>query len=241
MQEKPRSFRSSRSSSKQEDSHHSGRSNPIEDSSDDVYERRSRRYCRPHERSYIDFKVDIPEFEGQLDLDLFLGWLQTVERVFEFKDISEEKKVKLVALKLRKYVSIWWSNVVSKRVRKGKGKMKTWEKIKAKLKSKFLPDPYYLQDNFLKLHHLKQCSKSVEEYIRDFEQLLLKCDLKKDESETLIRQLSRLDEQIANVMELCPYTSLDELSILPHKVELQKKLKGKGVSPKPNPRPSPPQ
>jgi len=103
-----------------------------------------------------------------------LDWLQTIERVFEFKDFPEEKKVKLVALKLRKYASIWWLNVVSKRVRKGKGKIKTWEKMKSKLKSKFLP-PYYLQANFLKLHHLKQGSRSVEEYIRDFEQLPLKC------------------------------------------------------------------
>jgi len=162
--------------------------------------------------------VDIPEFEGQLDPDLFLDWLQTVERVFEFKDIPDERKVKLVALKLRKYASIWWSNVVTKRVRKGKGKIRTWEKMKSKLKSKFLP-PHYLKDNFLKLHHLKQGSKSVEEYTREFEQLLLKCDLKEDESQTLIRYLSGLNEEIAHVVELHPYTSLDEFSILAHKVE----------------------
>ena len=106
-----------------------------------------------------------------------------VERVFEFKDIHDDKKVKLVTLKLRKCASIWWSNVVTKRARKGKGKIRTWEKMKSKLKSKVLP-PHYL-DNFLKLHHLKQGSKSVEEYTTDFEQLLLKCDLKEDESQTL--------------------------------------------------------
>jgi len=33
--------------------------------------------------------------------------------------------VKLVALKLTKYAFIWWSNVIFKRVRKGKGKIKT--------------------------------------------------------------------------------------------------------------------
>jgi len=58
---------------------------------------------------------------------------------FEFKDISDGRKVKLVALKLRKYASIWWSNVVTERVRKGKGKIRTREKMKSKLKSKFLP------------------------------------------------------------------------------------------------------
>jgi len=101
-------------------------------------------------------------------IDLFLDWLQNVERIFEFKDILEGKKVKLVPLKLRKYAFIWLSNVVSKRVRKGKEKIKTWDKIKAKLKSKFLP-PYYLQDNVFELHHLKQGCKSVEEYTRGFE------------------------------------------------------------------------
>ena len=119
-----------------------------------MYVRRSRKHHRPHDQIYNNFKVDIPEFEGQLDPNLFLDWLQTIEIVFEFKDIPSERKVKLVALKLRKYASIWWSNVVSKRVRKGKRKIKTWEKMKAKIKSKFLP-PHYFQDNFLKLHRLK--------------------------------------------------------------------------------------
>jgi len=71
-----------------------------------------------------------------------------------------------------------------------------------------------LQDNFLKLHNLKQGSKSVEEYTREFEQLLLKCDLNEDDSQTLIRYLSGLNEEIAHVVELHPYTSLDEVSIL---------------------------
>ena len=44
-----------------------------------------------------DFKVDLPEFEGKLDLDEFLEWLQMVERIFEYKEVPEDKKVKLVA------------------------------------------------------------------------------------------------------------------------------------------------
>jgi len=73
--------------------------------------------------SHLDFRVDISEFEGQLDPAYFLDWLQTVERVFEYKDIPNDKKVKLVALKLRKYASIWWANLVTTRVRKGKDKI----------------------------------------------------------------------------------------------------------------------
>jgi len=124
---------------------------------------------------------DIPEFEGQLDPDSFLDWLRTVERVFDYKDVPDEKKVKLVALKLRKYASIWWANLVAKRARKDKAKIRSWEQMGDKLKDKFLPS-HYIQDNYLKLHNLKQGTKSVEEYIREFEQLLLKCDLKEDET-----------------------------------------------------------
>jgi len=104
--------------------------------------------------------------------------------------------------------------------------------MRDKLKDKFLPSDS-LQDNYLKLHNLKQGSKSVEEYTRDFEQLLLKCDLREDDSQTFVRYLSGLDEQIAHVVELHPYASLDDLSSLAYKVEQQQKAKGKGAASKP--------
>jgi len=71
--------------------------------------------------------------------------------------------------------------------------------MREKLKAKFFPD-HYLYDNFLKLHNLKQGSKSVEEYTREFEQLLLKYDLRKDDAQTLVKYLAGLDEKIAHVI-----------------------------------------
>ena len=47
-----------------------------------------------------DFKVEIPEFEGKLNPDEFLEWLHIIKRIFYYKDIPDEKKVKLVALRL---------------------------------------------------------------------------------------------------------------------------------------------
>ena len=69
--------------------------------------------------------MEISEFEGHLDPDEFLEWLQTVERVFEYKNVPQDKKVKLVALKLRKYASLWWENVVKKRAKRGKPKIRS--------------------------------------------------------------------------------------------------------------------
>ena len=65
-----------------------------------------------------DFRVDIPEFEAQLDPKQFLGWLSTIKRVFEHEDVPEDKKVKLVALKLRKYASLRWINLCAKKNKK---------------------------------------------------------------------------------------------------------------------------
>jgi len=40
-----------------------------------------------------------------------------VERVFEYKETPEDKKANLVALKLRKYASLWWTNFLTKGAR----------------------------------------------------------------------------------------------------------------------------
>ncbi|GKA27986.1 gag-pol polyprotein [Tanacetum coccineum] len=44
------------------------------------------------------------------------------ECAFDYKEISEEHKVKIVAMKLRKHASTWWANTCTKRERLGKTK-----------------------------------------------------------------------------------------------------------------------
>jgi len=114
--------------------------------------------------------------------------MQTIERIYEFKEISEDKKVKLIALKLGKYASLWWTNFLTKTVRQGKGKIRTWEKMKAKLKARFIP-LNCIQNNYTLLHHLTQGSMSVEEHTREFEKLLIKCDLQEAEEQTIVGYL----------------------------------------------------
>ncbi|VFQ80611.1 unnamed protein product [Cuscuta campestris] len=193
---------------------------------------------KPKANEGSDFKVDIPTFEGKNDPDEFLKWLETVERVFDFKDVSDEKKVKIVALKFRKYASTWWTNTCTKRRRNDKEPMSTWVKMRSLLKKKFLPAEY-VRENFAKLQTLRQGSKSVEEYNREFEELLLRCDLQEDDEQTFVRYLFGLNLQIANTVELQSYDSLEELTKLALKVEAQHK-KSKAFFSKnntPSPRP----
>ena len=54
----------------------------------------------------MDFKVEVMRFEAQLNLDDFIEWMNTFEKAFECKDISNDKKVKLITWKLCRYASI---------------------------------------------------------------------------------------------------------------------------------------
>jgi len=59
-------------------------------------------------------------------------------RAFDYKDTLEDKKAKLVAPKHRKHASFSWTKLYAKMVKKRKGKIRTWAKMKPKLRGRFL-------------------------------------------------------------------------------------------------------
>jgi len=103
-----------------------------------------------------------------------------MEKEFEYKDIPDDKKVKLMALKQRKYAFIWWNNVFTKMARKGKGKIRTWRKIKEKLNGKFL-----LPITFKTITptSIMIDKRHVEEYTREFKRLVMNCDPRENENQ----------------------------------------------------------
>jgi len=73
--------------------------------------------------------------------------------------------------------------------------------MKTKLNGWFLP-PIYIQNNYSWLHHLTQRTKSVEEYTREFEELLIKSDLQEAKEQNIVRYLGGLDPRYAHVVEV---------------------------------------
>ena len=73
--------------------------------------------------------------------------------------------------------------------------------MKRELKKRFLSENYK-QDNYTKLYNFKQYNLFVEEYIREFEYLILRCDIKEPEKQTIARFLGGLKKEFADVIRL---------------------------------------
>ncbi len=59
----------------------------------------------------MNFKVELPEFHGNLNPDEFMDRIHTVERVFDHHEGPDSRKVKLVAVRLRGRASAWWEQL----------------------------------------------------------------------------------------------------------------------------------
>ena len=160
---------------------------------------------RPYEernepRLDYNFKVEILEFQSSLKPEDFVDWLNTIERMFDYYEVIDEKKVKLFTIRLKGRASTWWEQLQISCQRSGQVKIKSWEKMKKKLREKFLHFNY-TQSLYKDLHNLKQ-EGSVEEYMEAFHQLVVRVDLNESEEQMVARYLSGLKPSIQDVLSL---------------------------------------
>jgi hypothetical protein len=71
---------------------------------------REHRGRESHHRA-LGFKVDLPQFFGTLQAEGFIDWLNELERIFEYKEVLDRDKVKLVAIKLKGRAFVWWEQL----------------------------------------------------------------------------------------------------------------------------------
>ncbi|GJT63323.1 putative nucleotidyltransferase, ribonuclease H [Tanacetum coccineum] len=158
----------------------------------------------------LGLRTEIPEFEGNLQPDDFLDWLLTVERIFDLRDIPDNLKVKLVAIKLKKYASLWWENIQKQRHRDGKHKVASWDKMKRLLRAKFLPVTFK-QDAYIEYHNLSHGTLSVTALITEFERMRLRCGADEDEEQLITHFLGILRPDIADTVSLMQYYSFSDV------------------------------
>jgi hypothetical protein len=88
--------------------------------------------------------MDIPAYEGSLDAEELLDWIRSLDTYFDYEDIEEDKKVKHVVTKLKGHEALWWVELQAERRSKSKQKIKSWDRMIAKMKSKFILRDYQI-------------------------------------------------------------------------------------------------
>jgi hypothetical protein len=84
-------------------------------------------------------KMDIPVYEGNLDAEELLDWIRALDTYFDYEDVEEDKKVKHVVTRLKGHAALWWDELQDDRHCQGKQKIKSWDRMIANMKEKFIP------------------------------------------------------------------------------------------------------
>jgi hypothetical protein len=83
-------------------------------------------------------------YEGNLNVEELLDWINGMEKYFNYEDIDEEKKVNHAMTRMKGHVALWWDELQVDRRKKGKEKIRNWDRMVAKFKAKFILKDYQL-------------------------------------------------------------------------------------------------
>jgi hypothetical protein len=91
----------------------------------------------------------------------------------------------------------------------------------------FLPAINEIFENRLQL--LKQGKKSVDEYFKEMELLLVRTGIREDPESTMARFLGRINEEISRFVEMFPYRTLQDLvdQVMCTERKIQQESRGK--------------
>ncbi|KAH0688954.1 hypothetical protein KY289_016312 [Solanum tuberosum] len=166
-------------------------------------ERRDRRgqRGRVEDDNINSIKMKMSSFKGTRDPDLYLDWERRVEAIFDCHNYFEGKKVKLAVVEFSDYAASWWEKLARDRLQEELPPIATWAEMK------------------------RQGSMSMDEYFKSMDMAMIQANCMEEEDATIARFLNGLNTEIANVVEIQQYVTLDELVDLSVKVEKQIKKK----------------
>ncbi|KAF6136559.1 hypothetical protein GIB67_016015 [Kingdonia uniflora] len=113
-------------------------------------------------------KINVQEFDGKIDADGFIDWLNRVDRVLAFKICGDSCAITLMETKLTGYALNWWEGVQQLRVASGGDYITDWGTMRQKLMACFRSGNYE-EESFAKLQNHRQTRiQTLDEYVSDF-------------------------------------------------------------------------
>jgi hypothetical protein len=59
-------------------------------------------------------QLEVLLYEGSLDVEELIDWIASMDKYFEYEEITDNKNVKFVVTRLKGHVSLWWDRIVDK-------------------------------------------------------------------------------------------------------------------------------
>jgi hypothetical protein len=139
---------------------------------------------------------------SDLDVEELLDWIRALDTYFDYEDVEEDKKVKHAITRLKGHAALWWDELQADRRCQGKQKIKSWDRMIAKMKEKFIPRDYQIT-LFRRMQNLRQKLMSVKEYTEEFYRLNIRAGHRESN-----------DEKVAGYMNGLRYDIQDEMSMV---------------------------
>ena len=87
-------------------------------------------------------KPSLSTYDGNLSAEGLIDWIGELDRYFDYEEVEEDKKVKLAVTRLKGHTTLWWDSVQAERKKTNKVVIKSWDRMVAKMRGKFLPKDY---------------------------------------------------------------------------------------------------
>ncbi|XP_058002312.1 uncharacterized protein LOC110669705 [Hevea brasiliensis] len=154
-------------------------------------------------------KLKIPPFHGKEDVEAYIEWERQIDMIFECHNYSEEKKVKLAAVEFKDYALVWWDQLLVRRRRYGLRGVTTWVEMKEILRERYVP-PHYGRE---------------EEYYKAMQIAMIRAEVEEDEEATMVQFLNGLNPDIAYMVDLQNYRTIEQMMQVAIKTEKEMKRK----------------
>ena len=123
--------------------------------------------------------MSIPKFTGREDADAYLEWAEQCDQIFRVHNLSDQRCVNLASVEFSGYALTWWNQIQENQLVLGREHINTWEEMKQVMRRRFVPSSYQ-RDLRNRLQMLKQGKRSVDEYYKEMELLLVRAGIRED-------------------------------------------------------------
>jgi hypothetical protein len=163
-------------------------------------------------------KMDILAYEGSLDAEELLDWIRALDTYFDYEDIEDDKKVRHAVTRLKGHASLWSDELQADRRCQVKHNIKSWDRMIAKMKAKFIPRDYQISV-FRRMQNLRQKLMTVKEYTEEFYKLNIRAGHHESNDEKVARYLNGLRYEIQDELNLATIRMVEDAYQLALKIE----------------------